>query len=171
MKSLTIAFVILGLLILITIVSIIVVMFLSTESEKTIGKICQEKSWIGDDICDDGNNNFDCEWDGGDCCGMNVIPYYCHECKCLEPNYELNVTQYECGEYSGFMQQRIVQGFTAVSPIPWQAFVTIENLYSCGGTILDRSTILSAAHCFPNLDSPSVVRVGSLFTHSGGQVS
>ena len=83
----------------------------------------------------------------------------------------MNVTQYECGEHSGFFQQRIVQGFTAVSPIPWQAFVSIENLFSCGGTILDSSTILSAAHCFPNLDSPSVVRVGSLFADSGGQVS
>ena len=102
---------------------------------------------------------------------MNVIPYYCHECKCLEPNYELNITQYECGEYSGFIQQRIVQGVTAVSPIPWQAFVLIDNSFRCGGTILDSSTILSAAHCFPNLDSPSVVRVGSLFTDSGGQVS
>ena len=102
---------------------------------------------------------------------MNVIPYNCHECKCLEPYYELNITQYECGEYSGFIQQRIVQGVTAVSPIPWQAFVLIDNSFRCGGTILDSSTILSAAHCFPNLDSPSVVRVGSLFTHSGGQVS
>ena len=108
---------------------------------------------------------------GGDCCGMTVIPHYCYECKCLEPNYELNITQGECGEYSGFFQQRIVQGVTAVSPIPWQASVFIANSYRCGGTILDASTILSAAHCFRNLDSPSVVRVGSLFADTGGQVS
>ena len=83
----------------------------------------------------------------------------------------MNITHGGCGEYSGFFQQRIVQGVTAVSPIPWQASVFIANSYRCGGTILDASTILSAAHCFPNLDSPSVVRVGSLFTDSGGQVS
>ena len=102
---------------------------------------------------------------------MTVIPYYCYECKCLQPNYDLNITQDVCGEYSAFIQQRIVQGVTAVSPIPWQASVFIANAYRCGGTILDASTILCAAHCFPNLDSPSVVRVGSLFANSGGQVS
>ena len=60
---------------------------------------------------------------------------------------------------------------TAASPIPWQASIVIDNAYRCGGTILDEWTILSAAHCFPNLDSLSVVRVGSLFFNSGGQVS
>ena len=43
-------------------------------------------------------------------------------------------------------------------------------MYSCGGTILDASTILSAAHCFPKSDSPSTIRAGSLNRWSGGQV-
>ena len=33
--------------------------------------------WIGDGYCDDGTNNLDCNFDGGDCCGPNVKTYYC----------------------------------------------------------------------------------------------
>ena len=68
-------------------------------------------------------------------------------------------------------QKRIVGGVAAITPIPWQAFIVVDNMYSCGGTILDDLTILCAAHCFPNLDSPSTIRVGSLMRWNGGQVS
>ena len=37
--------------------------------------------------CDDGNNNAACYWDGGACCGCNVLDYYCKECECLDPDY------------------------------------------------------------------------------------
>ena len=33
--------------------------------------------WIGDGYCDDGANNLDCNFDGGDCCGPNVNTDYC----------------------------------------------------------------------------------------------
>merc|ERR1711971_1363849 len=42
--------------------------------------------WIGDNYCDDGNNNAACQFDGGDCCD-NSTPnwdYYCSACQCLE---------------------------------------------------------------------------------------
>ena len=32
---------------------------------------------IGDGYCDDINNNMNCNYDGGDCCGPNVITLYC----------------------------------------------------------------------------------------------
>ena len=38
---------------------------------------------------------------------------------------------------------RIVGGKDAPYPIPWQA-----SIGSCGATILDAKTLLSAAHCF-----------------------
>ena len=66
---------------------------------------------------------------------------------------------------------RIVGGQPADSPIPWQVYLFVENLYSCGGTILDASTILSAAHCFPSSNSPSTIRAGSLNRFNGGQVN
>ena len=42
------------------------------------------QDWIGDDECDDINNNVDCNFDGGDCCLPNVNTQYCTECLCLE---------------------------------------------------------------------------------------
>ena len=46
---------------------------------------------------------------------------------------------------------RIVGGADALGPIPWQVWMTIPlpggYLTSCGGTILNKDTILSARHC------------------------
>ena len=47
----------------------------------------------GDNICDDGNNNCGCEWDGGDCCGSNVNKQKCVVCECREitsPSYSFD---------------------------------------------------------------------------------
>ena len=40
------------------------------------------QEWIGDGYCDDINNNLNCNYDGGDCCGSNVNTQYCTECQC-----------------------------------------------------------------------------------------
>ena len=29
-------------------------------------------AWVGDGFCDDMTNSFQCNYDGGDCCGSNV---------------------------------------------------------------------------------------------------
>ena len=50
-------------------------------------------------------------------------------------------------------RNRIVGGDEALSPIPWQVHIHISNGFTCGGTILDEETILSAAHCFHPLRS------------------
>ena len=42
--------------------------------------------WTGDMYCDDINNNMECAYDGGDCCGTNVNTDYCQICGCLDPN-------------------------------------------------------------------------------------
>ena len=42
-----------------------------------------EEAWISDDSCDDVNNNPFCMFDGGDCCGVNVIKQYCIDCDCI----------------------------------------------------------------------------------------
>ena len=44
---------------------------------------CPNLQWNGDGICDDLNNIFECNFDGGDCCGSNVITDYCSDCLCL----------------------------------------------------------------------------------------
>ena len=39
--------------------------------------------YIGDNFCDDNNNNENCNFDGGDCCLENVNTQYCSECQCM----------------------------------------------------------------------------------------
>ena len=39
--------------------------------------------WIGDGFCDDLNNNKDCEFDGGDCCGLSAKRVFCVKCNCI----------------------------------------------------------------------------------------
>jgi len=64
-----------------------------------------------------------------------------------------------CGNFPSFMTgDRIVGGEAAASPIPWQ--VSVRNGQSgwghfCGGTILDATTVMCAAHCFDNGQSMS----------------
>ena len=41
-------------------------------------------NFVGDGSCDDENNNEGCQFDGGDCCGPNVLTDYCTECICYE---------------------------------------------------------------------------------------
>ena len=50
----------------------------------TAGTSC-DVQYIGDGTCDDANNVEECQWDGGDCCGDNVVIYYCSDCACLDP--------------------------------------------------------------------------------------
>merc|ERR1712038_2036649 len=40
---------------------------------------CKIPEWKGDGYCDDENNNSECAWDGGDCCGSDVDTSYCTE--------------------------------------------------------------------------------------------
>ena len=56
---------------------------ITTTSGTTISASCNQ-GWIADGYCDDINNNVDCIFDGGDCCGSNVNTLYCTECLCLE---------------------------------------------------------------------------------------
>ena len=44
---------------------------------------CEKPAYVNDGYCDDNNNNGDCNFDGGDCCGEAVKKDYCKECKCL----------------------------------------------------------------------------------------
>ena len=67
---------------------------------------------------------------------------------------------------------RIVGGEAAPTPVPWQVSVQSGTWHFCGATILDASTLLSAAHCFYNsFQSNFNIRAGSIQKSSGGQVS
>ena len=67
----------------------------------------------------------------------------------------------------------IVGGQPAPSPIPWQVSVQKLGSHHCGATILDKFTLLSAAHCFDDDDNSTdgkSIRAGSTERSSGGQV-
>merc|ERR1712002_655920 len=61
-----------------------------------------------------------------------------------------------CGNFPSFMiGDRIVGGEAAADPIPWQVSVRQGNWHFCGGTILDETTVMCAAHCFDKGQSMS----------------
>ena len=45
---------------------------------------CENAHLFGDGMCDDGNNNEECGWDGGDCCGEDANMSSCYVCQCLD---------------------------------------------------------------------------------------
>ena len=58
---------------------------------------------------------------------------------------------------------RIVGGYAAQSMIPWQVYVSS----GCGGIVLDRCTILSAAHC--NNKIGQWIRAGTRYRYKNGK--
>ena len=50
----------------------------------TTGCNSDNPHWIGDTYCDDETNNAGCDFDGGDCCGINVNINWCTQCICYE---------------------------------------------------------------------------------------
>ena len=65
-----------------------------TEGPTEAPGSCVE-SWIGDNFCDDMNNNAACQFDGGDCCGDNVDTTYCTACECLDQTTTTTTTTTE----------------------------------------------------------------------------
>ena len=41
-------------------------------------------NYVGDTFCDDDNNNLECDYDGGDCCGGQMT--FCSVCWCAISN-------------------------------------------------------------------------------------
>ena len=74
----------------------------------------------------------------------------------------INQANKECAKIPSWMKSdlarsdpwnRIVNGKTAPSPIPWQVHLRSGSPfgsfgYFCGGTIIDAKTIITAAHCY-----------------------
>merc|ERR1712172_4223 len=124
---------------------------------------CGSPQWANDLFCDDENNNAACKFDGGACCGPNVKKNFCSKCQCLQNGSGGGGSaNKECAKIPSWMKSdlarsdpwnRIVNGKTAPSPIPWQVHLRSGSPfgsfgYFCGGTIIDAKTIITAAHCY-----------------------
>ena len=48
---------------------------------------------IHDELCDDQNNNEECDWDGSDCCLENVNIDFCIKCLCHLDDENNNSTE------------------------------------------------------------------------------
>ena len=53
-----------------------------SRNEEKIEKVCRRHKQIGDGICDDESNVYECDFDGGDCCATNSIMDFCLQCQC-----------------------------------------------------------------------------------------
>ena len=49
------------------------------------GDCCGSNEKMSNFICNDESNTEECKWDGGDCCGVDVVLTECLACECLEP--------------------------------------------------------------------------------------
>ena len=54
--------------------------------------ICSKPQWVNDGFCDDITNTIECNFDGGDCCGIYINTYYCDVCTCLEEEVDSTPT-------------------------------------------------------------------------------
>ena len=64
----------------------------SSNGNESCTETCMHPEWKNDGYCEDENNHCGCDWDGGDCCGYDIIGmqmYNCEhqECLCLDPNF------------------------------------------------------------------------------------
>ena len=63
--------------------------FVGNGTRRACVGACEHDYWVGDGICDAGNNNCGCWYDGGDCCGSLGGPkQYAHcgmACACADP--------------------------------------------------------------------------------------
>ena len=55
----------------------------------------------------------------------------------------------ECGNLEGFMHERIVNGKVAnIGDYPYMALLKmVDGRYSCGGSLINKWYVLTAAHC------------------------
>lgn len=93
----------------------------------------------------------------------------------VKPRQIIKPRSSSCASVPSFLSStRIVGGSDAESMLPWQVSVRQTESgdgHFCGGTILDSTTILSAAHCFTSGQDMSgyYIMAGSTSRSSGGQ--
>ena len=88
--------------------------------------------YFGDGYCDDTLNIPSCDYDGGDCCGPDVMTHFCYACECLtggseDGNKEENETS-SGGENSGIEIRWNIIDFYSNGPWmnEWNRFILLS---------------------------------------------
>jgi hypothetical protein len=64
-----------------------------------------------------------------------------------------NDAEEECGQIGSLRQPRIMNGrYADEGEVPWTASIQTNKAHLCGGSIIGRRHILTAAHCFDSFD-------------------
>ena len=53
---------------------------------------CPNGHLIGDGFCNDVSNNPECNFDGGDCCGLCIVKSQCSQCICIQSEVTVSNT-------------------------------------------------------------------------------
>ena len=90
-----------------------------------------ENEWIGDGNCDDGNNNQQCNFDGGDCCGPDVKTDYCTECICREEEVAISLAKLANVECSSHFFKENMEIYCVIPLIDLGAITHTTALDAC----------------------------------------
>ena len=63
-----------------------VLYYYCSECTCYLNEVCDNEfhPLVGNGFCNDETNNFKCNFDGGDCCGLCILKDHCTNCFCIE---------------------------------------------------------------------------------------
>ena len=68
---------------------------------------CKLPDFQGDGFCDDENNNAGCDFDGGDCCGLDVKKNFCSLCQCHNGTVGMLILSGKFGFFTRLFEKQI----------------------------------------------------------------
>ena len=100
----------------------------TSENEEKVNKICELNKVVGDDICDDNANVFECKFDGGDCCwGFKGA---CLKCDCYSKLwFHFDILQYMFYPLFHFQSQVIAPQLCLLQQhLRWRTIMNAMNV-------------------------------------------
>ena len=92
---------------------------------------CEDPFYLrANGYCDDWTNSKECNYDGGDCCGLCVNTEYCIECECLEDVFDIDYSTYKTLLKEALVKYSVVgKDKIPTEEIPNDLFVFCPDLF------------------------------------------